>query len=779
MNPVKPLSADNGKIGTRKGQTINIDWSIGLALFLVTILSSVLFIIDPLTVQNSRSLENKAMDVQETLQREAGREVTRNTFYIRSQETIENVPFDREYFYRNSLGTGVASKPSLIDIQDDRFAAVLSTGNSSVDLSYFRGGYEMPTYYSDLSLTSSQISNDRITLSYSSNIDSADIKGREAIQSLTLDGDPDETFEDEVVVESFSGNLKVFNDSSEFIVEDGSFELRTRNYSTLYWHPDGNESLAGSDTTFKQGETSGFTLADSDLGVTFLGDMNANVSKPDSSTVLVEVDAPRTRIRLHESGTGYGEKRIESYIDREAFFGTEDIQSSFFRTDLDAVSEMEEREFETEFDLVNWGYNISITPETRDIETTLAQRVSKLQDWNQGSYSGTSASRKANSGDLGIGYRNGSADTDLTEGLVGYWRMDQEVSGDGGTVRDYSGYGNDGTTSGGVRTGEDGIFGASSANFGGSSISTDTISANGTVKTVSFWVKTPNSGGSWSTLLQWDVENDAGTQSARTELDGGGERIYTRWIVDESVEGYSTDDGGVWSRPGSYDYDDGDWHLYTSTFDGDKIVEYWDGEEFSTTTGVGSEVANFSEGSDVNIYSAGISPNLDEVRIYNRSLSEEEVQKLYFNGQDGAFEGGYRADRIDYESEKNWYRLNVDASVPAETDLEAEFQALDSSGNPVDSVTRSISDGDNSYQVDPEASEGARVILNGTSTDPTVSWEVDSLSVEHTGSRETGPLLSKGQQIAFQDTATSTRQFSFMTSEGEMKRAESRVILWR
>lgn len=361
MNPVKPFSVDHGaELSSRKGQTINIDWSIGLALFLVTILSSVLFIIDPLAVQNSRGLENKAMDVQETLQQEAGREVVRNTFYIRSQDAIENVPFDREYFYRNSFGIGVVSMPSLVDITGDRFATVTNTGNRSVDLTYFRGDFEPQTYQSDLNLDSGEINNSRIAISYSSNVDSANISDQEAVQSITLDGDPDETSQDEVVAETFSGNLKVFNDSAEFIVEDESFELRTKNYSTLYWHPDGNESLTGTGT-FKQGETSGFTLADSDLGVTFLGDLNATVSKPDSSTVLVEIDAPRTRVRLHESGTGYGERRIESYVNRDAFFGAERIQSSFFRADLDAVSNMTEREFETRFGLVNWGYNITVT----------------------------------------------------------------------------------------------------------------------------------------------------------------------------------------------------------------------------------------------------------------------------------------------------------------------------------------------------------------------------------------------------------------------------------
>jgi len=58
-----------------------------------------------------------------------------------------------------------------------------------------------------------------------------------------------------------------------------------------------------------KGETKGFTVA-SDYGITFLGDLEATVSKPDDSTVKVEIDAKRIRVRLHNSDYNAGKNAL-------------------------------------------------------------------------------------------------------------------------------------------------------------------------------------------------------------------------------------------------------------------------------------------------------------------------------------------------------------------------------------------------------------------------------------------------------------------------------------
>lgn len=345
----------------RKGQSVNIDWSTGLALFLVTILSSVVFLIDPISMQGQKSLDNQVMALQEDIQRDGGRTTRRNTFYIQSPRAIENVPFDRTYHYKLRSGHGVASEHSYLNISEDQFSSVLNTGNSSMDIIYFEGNFDREDRYSDLETSSGEITNSRIALQYTSNIESGSINGREAIQKIEISGDKGVS-ENDIRVEEFSGNLKVFNGSSEFIVEDDSFEITTKNYSTLYWHPEGNQSLTGTGT-IEEGNTRGLSIADSDLGVTFMGDLYANVSKPDSSTVKVKIDAPRTRIRLHESGTGYGEKRIEAFAGRNSFFGVERVRSSFFRSELESLSNLTEREFETRYGLIDTGYNVTVEKE--------------------------------------------------------------------------------------------------------------------------------------------------------------------------------------------------------------------------------------------------------------------------------------------------------------------------------------------------------------------------------------------------------------------------------
>jgi len=57
--------------------------------------------------------------------------------------------------------------------------------------------------------------------------------------------------------------------------------------------------------------------------------------------------------------------------------------------------------------------------------------------------------KKSNSGDLGLGYRNGKPG----DSLVGYWRMD----GNSESVKDYSGNNNDGTKNG-ASTDENGFL---------------------------------------------------------------------------------------------------------------------------------------------------------------------------------------------------------------------------------------------------------------------------------------------------------------------------------
>lgn len=762
-----------------KGQTVNIDWSIGLALFLVTILSSVLFIIDPLTVQNERAMDNKVMEIQETLQQQGARETVRNRFYVRSPGTIENVPFDRKYFYRSSDGAGIASPPSLVDVSEGRFATVLTTGNSSATLNYFEGDFEGSSQHTDLSTGTDIIENSEIRIDYRTDIDSARVNGKEAIQMISVDGTSGINFEDEVLVEAFSGNLRVFNNSREFIIEDDSFTVRTKNYSRLYWHRDETYPLTGTGT-IREGETEGLTVAESGLGATFMGDLNATVSKPDRSTVEIQIDAPRTRIRLHESGTGNGERVIDSYSKRDAYFGTENVYNSFFAGELKQLEENSDREFETSFGLVNWGYNMTVTTTeqvTGTVSSSLVESFSTAQEWRRGSFSGTQIEDSEEDGGEGlrIGYLNGSSENVLSDGLAAYWRMDKNVSGSGGTVQDYSGKGNNGETRNGVNTDADGILGT--GGFEVSSSNNDYIDSNfgngqtGNITLVS-WIKLDNTGSVQSVFnpyngdrynLRIQIEPDGSPRAVRY----GGSNVQGDAVSPETI--------GT-----------GTWHMVAGVYDAgqDELRLYVDGEEKAVSSNSNSITTQ-------NDYYLGIEPGgldnrldgvMDEARIYNRALTAEEIKDLYFEGGDGRFTGNYTTDTMGGGGSLNWNELRADIDLESGTEVTAAFRAIDGSQNVVGEQEIVLNDGFGSYGLDVPDSEFAEIEIKGATSNISNNWKMNNISVTggtSSANSDTTTVFSRGQPIAFEDTSTSERQFNLVTEKGEIVQAKSRVVLWR
>jgi hypothetical protein len=77
-------------------------------------------------------------------------------------------------------------------------------------------------------------------------------------------------------------------------------------------------------------------------------------------------------------------------------------------------------------------------------------------------------------------------------------------------------------------------------------------------------------------------------------------------------------------------YNDGKWHLVVGVYDGSTQYLYVDGvlKVSQAKTYVNTNTANITIGSGTNCgYFAG---SIDEVRIYNRALSEAEIQEIYF-----------------------------------------------------------------------------------------------------------------------------------------------------
>lgn len=230
--------------------------------------------------------------------------------------------------------------------------------------------------------------------------------------------------------------------------------------------------------------------------------------------------------------------------------------------------------------------------------------------------------------DRGTSASFGPDDSFLSDGLVGYWPMDDNVSGNGQAIIDKSGNGNNGTTNYGANTtGMDctvaGKFGSACDVDG-----TDDYIALGNIdefkiedKTISFWAKPEASITSTQSIFSSSTANwYAGFANS--------DRMFVSYA--DGTDSQQTAGGVVSAVTTS------EWHHYTYTFSvsGNSVtIKYFiDGiyqEQDELTTGYSSMYGtSFVMGAfaSSSLFYNGM---FDEVRLYNRALTPAEVQALY------------------------------------------------------------------------------------------------------------------------------------------------------
>lgn len=216
--------------------------------------------------------------------------------------------------------------------------------------------------------------------------------------------------------------------------------------------------------------------------------------------------------------------------------------------------------------------------------------------------------------------------------LEGYYRMD---AGTGQTLEDSSTNGNDGwrgdTSSseasdpawgGGIH--DDGLV-FSSGDTATLPQSTVLESTLGTAPlTVAFWIRPSRDTSDWDPVLSWQTVNGSGdTHTARVEMMGGeNDSLYTRFIADQSDCGDNTNDGGFWARNTDMGLTPGRWNLYAVTYNGTMITEYANGAVQETSA---DDCSPAALNGDLTINSLPNGHDIDEVRIYNRSLTQNEI----------------------------------------------------------------------------------------------------------------------------------------------------------
>jgi len=744
----------------KKGQVINIDWSVGLGLFLISTLTAVMFLNNTnMAPDQTNSLESKALEIQAQLESRTGIQAYKIPLISKGSVKVSNIPIDRTYNFKSDAYpySGGGNIPAQLDIEKNNIVAITDSGNKTRSLVYFTEKVSNASYNNDIEVDSSWINNSLIKLrTDSTGLSSLKISDKELLKPDADLGAGDSSItESGIYAETLSGNLRVYDNSSEIIIsnrtENVTFNLE--GLDTVYWYENDTEKpLTGTGIKAK-GETKGFTVA-SDYGITFLGDLEATVSKPDDSTVKVEIDAKRIRVRLHNSDYNAGKKRIRSYDKGYIVLGVSQEFFAPYSSKIKQLNSEPETSFEKYLNTEEFGYNIGFG-------SWLQKLVSQVSEWNQGTFNSTSAGRKSNSGDLGLGYRNGKPG----DSLVGYWRMD----GNSESVKDYSGNNNDGTKNGDP-THENGIFGTKSISLDGVD---DTVSIPDSDKlegfqdglTISAWVYSrQDEKGDYSWIIQKGTFGDAPYYWA-DEGEGAG-NIGAR-IEDSQNNRYSVNPGLNYRE----------WTHVTVTYNPEtgKYRGFRNGN-ITSEKNIGDITPLNSNTQDISLGSGGPeSPwkgNIDELRIYRTSLSEEEVRKLYHYGRDGTFNGDYII-KNQTGSFQNWRELTVKTNIPSETYVDAVFESLDENGNLVDNQTINLRDGKSVYSINSDSSTGYRLKFAGSSDNPEKTWEIEDYILKY------GPKLKRGSKIPLYTTAVvSDRSSTLIHRNGSFSEIQNRVVLW-
>jgi len=214
----------------------------------------------------------------------------------------------------------------------------------------------------------------------------------------------------------------------------------------------------------------------------------------------------------------------------------------------------------------------------------------------------------------------------LTDGLVGHWKMDESSwNGTVNEVKDASGNNNHGTAQGGAITGA-GKFG-NGGNFVNSSSqyiylnnSTNYDLTSSSQMTVSAWVKTPTS----------IINNFLGIVKRGNPYAQDASDQYALRSANNMFQ-FSLGNGSSYVSINSPTINVDSWYHLIGVVDSNKAYLYMNGKlvgEQSRPSG-STPVSNFTAIGAMNSNQKYWDGNIDEVRIYNRALSPDEVKKLY------------------------------------------------------------------------------------------------------------------------------------------------------
>lgn len=224
-----------------------------------------------------------------------------------------------------------------------------------------------------------------------------------------------------------------------------------------------------------------------------------------------------------------------------------------------------------------------------------------------------------------------SAAQSLTTGLVGYWMFDgKDTNWNTNTTNDLSGQANTGTMVN-MSTSSVGVSGKNGQafNFDGTNDyvnigSASSLRITGAI-TISVWAKTSS-----SASMDMIGSRSASSGGYRFGFIGSSQCLFTYFGVTD------------WLSSNNCLLSDGKWHLYQVVNNLSTVSFYRDGQLFSTPVAAGNSgsasntfvtIGALNDQNGCTCVFSNFNGSLDEVRVYNRALSTNELKQVYAQGQ--------------------------------------------------------------------------------------------------------------------------------------------------
>ncbi len=223
----------------------------------------------------------------------------------------------------------------------------------------------------------------------------------------------------------------------------------------------------------------------------------------------------------------------------------------------------------------------------------------------------------------------------VTEGLVGWWKMDESSwSGNSGEVIDYSGAGNHGTAYNGANSTSTAKYGRAGEFDGGTKYvdigDQPEYDFGNKDFTVSAWAYRNSGFGGYDTTVvgKWNTGASPGTNEWLLGHGSGSSDTYPHFVIESGNISYDV--------KSSETTNNNEWYYLTGVRKGDYIFIYVNGEEKARTY-IGNISINNVSGRTLKIAKIdggvyGLDGLVDDVKIYNYARSPEQIMRDYVEG---------------------------------------------------------------------------------------------------------------------------------------------------